>query len=50
MADDGLVIIGVHTPEFEFEKVYDNEVEATQNQQPGLDHGLGQRIRDLEEK
>ena len=21
-ADDGLVIIGVHTPEFEFEKVY----------------------------
>ena len=27
--DEGLVIIGVHTPEFEFEKVYDNVVEAT---------------------
>ena len=30
-ADDGLVIVGVHTPEFDFEKVYDNVVEATQN-------------------
>ena len=29
-ADDGLVIVGVHTPEFEFEKNYDNVVEATQ--------------------
>lgn len=29
-ADDGLVIVGVHTPEFEFEKVYENVVEATQ--------------------
>ncbi len=28
-ADDGLVIIGVHTPEFEFEKLYDNVVQAT---------------------
>ena len=28
-ADDGLVIVGVHTPEFEFEKVYDNVVQAT---------------------
>ena len=28
-ADEGLVIVGVHTPEFEFEKVYDNVVEAT---------------------
>lgn len=28
--DDGLVIIGVHTPEFEFEKEYDNVVKATQ--------------------
>jgi thiol-disulfide isomerase/thioredoxin len=27
--DDGLLIIGVHTPEFEFEKKYDNVVEAT---------------------
>ena len=29
-ADDGLVIVGVHSPEFEFEKSYDNVVEATQ--------------------
>ena len=29
-ADEGLVILGVHTPEFEFEKVYDNVVEATE--------------------
>ena len=29
-ADDGLVILGVHTPEFEFEKDYDNVVQATQ--------------------
>ncbi len=28
-ADEGLVIVGVHTPEFEFEKNYDNVVEAT---------------------
>ncbi|MBT3866271.1 redoxin domain-containing protein [Candidatus Woesearchaeota archaeon] len=27
--DQGLVIIGVHTPEFEFEKEYDNVVKAT---------------------
>ena len=27
-ADHGLVILGVHTPEFEFEKVYENVVEA----------------------
>ena len=26
--DDGLVILGIHTPEFEFEKDYDNVVEA----------------------
>lgn len=26
--DNGLVILGVHTPEFEFEKVYENVVEA----------------------
>lgn len=31
-ADDGLVIVGVHTPEFEFEKIYENVVEATQNE------------------
>ena len=30
-ADEGLVIVGVHTPEFEFEKVYDNVVQATQD-------------------
>ena len=28
-ADEGLTIVGVHTPEFEFEKVFDNVVEAT---------------------
>ena len=28
-ADDGLVIVGVHAPEFEFEKVYENVVDAT---------------------
>ena len=28
-ADEGLVIVGVHTPEFEFEKIYDNVVQAT---------------------
>ena len=28
-ADEGLVIVGVHTPEFEFEKVYENVVDAT---------------------
>ena len=30
-ADEGLVIVGVHTPEFEFEKIYDNVVEATKD-------------------
>ena len=30
-ADDRLVIIGVHTPEFEFEKVYSNVLKATQD-------------------
>ena len=30
-ADEGLVIVGVHTPEFEFEKVYDNVVQATKD-------------------
>ena len=28
-ADSGLVILGVHTPEFEFEKLYENVVEAS---------------------
>ncbi|MDA0264074.1 MAG: redoxin domain-containing protein [Chloroflexi bacterium] len=28
--DDGLVIVGVHSPEFDFEKEYDNVVEAVQ--------------------
>ena len=28
-SDEGLVIIGVHTPEFEFEKIYDNVVDST---------------------
>ena len=31
-ADDGLVIVGVHTPEFEFEKLYDNVVQATETE------------------
>ena len=35
-ADDRLVIIGAHTPGFEFEKVYNNEVEATQTNNLGL--------------
>ena len=30
-ADEGLVIVGVHTPEFEFEKIYDNVVQATKD-------------------
>ena len=30
-ADEGLVIVGVHTPEFEFEKLYDNVVQATKD-------------------
>ena len=29
-ADAGLVILGVHTPEFDFEKVYDNVLEAVE--------------------
>ena len=29
-ADDGLVILGIHTPEFEFEKDYYNVLEATE--------------------
>lgn len=29
-ADDGLVIVGVHTPEFEFEKDYDNVLRAVE--------------------
>ena len=29
-ADDGLVIVGVHIPEFEFEKDFDNVVDASQ--------------------
>ena len=33
-ADDGLVILGIHTPEFEFEKDYTNVLEAT------LEHGI----------
>ena len=31
-ADEGLVIVGVHTPEFEFEKLYDNVVQATKDE------------------
>ena len=31
-ADEGLVIVGVHTPEFEFEKIYDNVVQATRDE------------------
>ena len=31
-ADEGLVIVGVHTPEFEFEKIFENVVEATENE------------------
>ena len=38
--DDGFVIIGVHTPEFNFEKIYDNVVKATENF--GLEHPVVQ--------
>ena len=31
-SDQGLVIVGVHTPEFEFEKIYKNVVEATEDE------------------
>ena len=31
-SDDGLVVVGVHSPEFEFEKLYENVVEATENE------------------
>ncbi len=31
-ADEGLVIVGVHTPEFEFEKLYGNVVQATKDE------------------
>ncbi len=30
-ADEGLVMVGVHTPEFHFEKVYENVVQATKD-------------------
>ena len=30
-ADEGLLIVGVHTPEFEFEKLHENVVEAVSN-------------------
>jgi thiol-disulfide isomerase/thioredoxin len=30
-ADDGLVILGIHTPEFEFEKDYDNVLQAVRD-------------------
>ena len=30
-ADEGLVIIGVHSPEFEFEKDYENVLKTTQD-------------------
>ena len=33
--DDGLVILGIHTPEFEFEKDYDNVVEALETHEIG---------------
>jgi thiol-disulfide isomerase/thioredoxin len=38
--DDGLVIVGVHSPEFDFEKDYDNVVDATQAN--GLDWTMAQ--------
>ncbi len=30
--DDGFVIVGIHTPEFEFEKVYQNVLDATKKE------------------
>ena len=31
-SDEGLVIVGVHTPEFEFEKIYENVVQSTEDE------------------
>ena len=31
-ADEGLVVVGVHTPEFAFEEIYDNVVQATMDE------------------
>ncbi|MFH1977765.1 MAG: thioredoxin family protein [Candidatus Aenigmatarchaeota archaeon] len=39
-SDDGLVIIGVHTPEFEFEKDYNNVKAAVENY--GLEYAIAQ--------
>jgi thiol-disulfide isomerase/thioredoxin len=39
-ADKGLVILGVHTPEFEFEKVFENVAEAVDNF--GLEYAIVQ--------
>ena len=39
-ADEGLVILGVHTPEFRFEKDRDNVVEAVQGY--GLEYAIAQ--------
>ena len=41
-ADDGLVILGIHTPEFEFEKDYGNVLEATRENGIPLAGGPGQ--------
>ena len=46
-ADDGLVIVGVHAPEFEFEKVKENVEEAASRARPGLAHRPGQRLQYL---
>ncbi len=39
-ADEGLVIVGVHTPEFHFEKVYENVVQATKDDEVTCDDYL----------
>ena len=45
--DDGLVILGIHTPEFEFEKDYQNVADAIETHSVGLAGGAGQPDGDV---
>ena len=47
-ADSGLVIIGVHTPEFEFEKSLENVQEAVEPVRDRVPRRAGQQLLDLE--
>ena len=46
-ADDGLVIVGIHTPEFGFEKKYDNVLQAVSKARNKIPRSSGQRLRYL---